>query len=398
MDVVAHTYDIFKEVQLKQIEDRESYKNAKQELKTRLAELNELLNQHLFNATADTSKPYEDWLVSYQPFHWLAEFYQIIHGNGGFDVIIGNPPYIEYNKKDSKTKKSVSDCYKLSKYKTIDCGNLYAFVMERSEMLIHLAAYIGMIVPLSGHSTERMSPLVTHFYKKFSLRLHLNLSADANPQKLFEGVKFRLSIFFVSNAHSGAFATKYTRWYAEERKNLFTSIIRYNDASNYNYKNIIGKIANPLYISIINKVMLQEPFFKGVGNYKCLYHNAPVNWIRSHSFIPFFCSERDGEGITTQLKSICFSSEEKVKVGSSILNSSLFFIWWITNSDCYHLNNPEILNFKYTYDNDQKLLKLSDDLATDMKAKSRRRIYNYVTSGRVEYDEFLHEIVQADYR
>jgi hypothetical protein len=134
--------------------------------------------------------------------------------------------------------------------------------------------------------------------------------------------------------------------------------------------------------------MLQEPFFKGVGNYKCLYHNAPVNWIRSHSFIPFFCSERDGEGITTQLKSICFSSEEKVKVGSSILNSSLFFIWWITNSDCYHLNNPEILNFKYTYDNDQKLLKLSDDLATDMKAKSRRRIYNYVTSGRVEYDEF----------
>jgi methylase of polypeptide subunit release factors len=58
-------------------------------------------------------------LSLHQPFHWLAEFYQIIHGNGGFDVIIGNPPYIEYNKKDPKTKKAVSDCYKLINIKRL---------------------------------------------------------------------------------------------------------------------------------------------------------------------------------------------------------------------------------------------------------------------------------------
>jgi hypothetical protein len=388
MDIVAHTYEVFKDVQLSQTEDRANYKEAKQELTARLAELDELLNKRLFKATGDTSKPYNDWLSSTQPFHWLAEFYQIIHGNGGFDVVIGNPPYIEYNKKDPKTKKAVSDNYKLYNYKTLDCGNLYAFVMERCKMLISDISYIGMIVPLSGHSTERMSPLVMNFYKKFSLRLHLNLSADAHPQKLFEGVKFRLSIFFVSNAHSGCFSTKYTRWYAEERKNLFTSEIRYNDVSNYNYKNVIGKIANPLFISIIKKVMSQELFFTGTGIHKCLYHNAPVNWIRSHSFVPYFCSERSGEGITTQLKSISFNSEDKVKIGSSILNSSLFFIWWITNSDCYHLNIPEISNFKYTFRNDQRLIKLSDKLASDMKNKSCRRIYNYAASGRVEYDEF----------
>ena len=37
------------------------------------------------------------WKTSHQPFHWFVEFYGIMHG-GGFDVIIGNPPYVEYSK------------------------------------------------------------------------------------------------------------------------------------------------------------------------------------------------------------------------------------------------------------------------------------------------------------
>jgi hypothetical protein len=34
------------------------------------------------------------------------------------------------------------------------------------------------------------------------------------------------------------------------------------------------------------------------------------------------------------------------------------------------------------------LVRLSDLLAEDMLAKSKRRVYHYKTSGRVEYDEF----------
>lgn len=131
-------------------------------------------------------------------------------------------------------------------------------------------------------------------------------------------------------------------------------------------------------------------FFSQIGQKQCLYHNAPVNWIRSHSFIPYFKSERDGEGVTTQLKRIDFSNNTSVKVASAILNSSVFFIWWITNSDCYHLNKPEIINFRVPcieamY---KKLTPLADELAKDMIRHSVRRVYNYKTSGRVEYDEF----------
>ena len=390
MDKAAHAFKQFKDVQFKQEEGMEAFKKAKDELRKRLEALNDDLNHRLYASTTDsTVLSFDNWKASHQPFHWLAEFYEIIHGNGGFDVIIGNPPYVEYNKKVDGI--AVSDIYKLTGYKTIDCGNLYAYVMERCYVLIHQSSYISMIVPLSGHSTERMSPLVLNFYNKFGLHLHLNLSADANPQKLFEGVKFRLTIFFATNNGKGLYSTKYTRWFAEERKVLFTSLVKYNSIDNYNYQNIIPKIPGKLYISALNKMRSQHVFFfMGNGNHICRYHNAPVNWIRSHSFVPYFCSERDGEGITTQLKPISFYDQADVEIASSILNSSLFFIWWICNSDCYHLNKPEISNFKYTKksDDDNDIRLIAKELATDMQQKSVRRVYNYKTSGRVEYDEF----------
>ena len=388
MDKVARTYDIFKDVQLKQAEDMAAFKRAKHELKKRLAQLNDLLNHQMFGAVGTTAD-YDAWYQSHQPFHWLAEFYEIINGHGGFDVIIGNPPYVEYNKKVKGV--AVSDLYKLVGYKTLSCGNLYAYVLERSKNIMRQEGYISMIVPLSGHSTERMAPLVTNFYEKFRLHLHLNLSADANPQKLFEGVKFRLVIFTATNNGVGKYSTKYTRWLADERKFLFNALVRYNSIEDYTYQNIIPKIASPLFISIARKIKEEKvQYFIGIGNELCLYHNAPVNWIRSHTFVPYFCSDRDGEGITTQLKSVSFDNAKQVKVGSCILNSSLFFIWWITNSDCYHLNKPEIVNFKYQYNKgiEKEICSVADRLAIDMKKKCIRRVYNYKTTGRVEYDEF----------
>lgn len=388
VEVVSAAYSTFRKVQLEQDADLETFKNAKKELKNRLANLNDLLNKSLHTSTAP-SMDFEKWKKSHQPFHWLAEYYDIIQGNGGFDVIIGNPPYVEYNKKVQGV--AVSDIYTLNGYKTIDCGNLYAYVLERSKAILMSNGHISMIVPLSGHSTERMSALVTEFYNTFKYHVHLNLSADAHPQMLFEGVKFRLTIFVASNNGEGVFTSQYRRWLADERRNLFTALVKYNSVGDYKYQNIIPKIPSPYYLTAIKKVLRHKSFFYSCyGEYFCYYHNVPVHWVRSHSFVPYFCSERDGEGITTQLKSIPFSSSDAVKVASSVLNSSIFFIWWICNSDCYHLNKPEISNFKYsnTKADDMDICLEADKLAIDMQRKSVRRVYNYKASGRVEYDEF----------
>lgn len=309
---------------------------------------------------------------------------------GKFDVIIGNPPYCEYLKKNPKTKRAVSDDYKIQGYKTLSCGNLYAYVMERSKALLSENGYIGMIVPLSGHSTERMKTLVTEFYETFSFHLHYNLSADANPQILFEGVKFRLAFFFASNNGIGRYSTKYTRWFSEERPYLFTSLIKYNNIEDYKYNNIIPKVSSPLFLSIAKKMEKEDLFFKNQGEYYCLYNDAPINWIRAHTFEPYFYNERDGQKTSSHLKKFFFNTEIEKECGCAVLNSSIFFIWWITHSSCYNLNTSELSSFRLSLNEKEKteLSKLNIELTKDVIENSKRKTYKYKTTGIVEYDEF----------
>ena len=179
---VAKIYDEFRKIQLDG-GDLTAFKDSKNALLTSLKKLNKTLDNKLF-ATNGMGKKFDEWKNDAQPFHWLSEFYQIIHGNGGFDVIIGNPPYVEYKKKDSKTKKSISDIYKLygddgktpCAYKTLKCGNLYAYCVERSFGLLNSKSKIGMVVPLSLCCGERMNGLRNFLRKNTDYSHLLNFS------------------------------------------------------------------------------------------------------------------------------------------------------------------------------------------------------------------------------
>ena len=76
----------------------------KQELQTRLKALEDELNRYLAGEywregllTRRQGYVTTNGSHSHKPFHWFIEFYGILK-NGGFDVIIGNPPYVEYSK------------------------------------------------------------------------------------------------------------------------------------------------------------------------------------------------------------------------------------------------------------------------------------------------------------
>ena len=98
----------------------------KAELRRRLDALDDELNRALareYGMDAAKPKAYKDWMASHRPFHWFVEFYGIMR-RGGFDVVIGNPPYVEYSK--------VKAGYQVRGYDTELSGNLFAFAIERS--------------------------------------------------------------------------------------------------------------------------------------------------------------------------------------------------------------------------------------------------------------------------
>jgi len=82
-------------------QDASSFRATKQQLESIFNSLRQQLDRFLAgqydqrNLRADAA--FERWRTSHQPFHWFVEFYGIMSG-GGFDVIVGNPPYAEIPK------------------------------------------------------------------------------------------------------------------------------------------------------------------------------------------------------------------------------------------------------------------------------------------------------------
>ena len=386
---VATTYEIFKDVQFTQETDMITFKNAKKDLIHRLNTLNELLNQRLYSATANGD--YDGWLDSYQPFHWLAEFYQIMHDKGGFDVIIGNPPYVEY----SKARK----IYRLENfgYTTLECGNLYAIVFERCLNITHPNSFSGMIVQLPIVCSERMK----NAQILLSSRNSWIYTFDDRPGKLFDNLEhIRATIFITTNNIGPIFGTKYNRWYSETRNYLFQLQTPYSAIV---LDGTIPKIGGKLASSIFSKISRQ----KSLANYYAskssdiiYYHNAPQYFARFSDFIPFFKNSQGETVISSHVKPIFVRESRDTRLILSVLNSSLFYWYNLLCSNCRDLTLREISNFPISIDNindsnKEGLMRLSQNLMRDFNKNANRKTANYKATGTVVYDEYFPKLSKS---
>ena len=338
MQLVSMAYDTFKYVQLNQGEDMVAFKQAKGELKHRLASLNDTLNRRMHAAT---HLDYEDWLKLHQPFHWLAEFYQIIKGNGGFDVIIGNPPYVVYTKKNSESGKAIADIYKLSSYKTLNCNNLYAFVIERSINILSAHKRFGMIVPLSFGAAKNMSSLRSLFADECCYVS----SYEIRPSKLFDGAKGaeqRLNIFISHYTDTPSIkTTNVLRWNADQR-NLLFKCIHYEDSF---INERIWRISSKIEASIYKKYITNKSLLYEINHdmKHCIhYRSAGLRY-----WIIFVRNGFNTESASNKNKG--FDSAIKADYYMSALNSNLYWWYYSLNYDMFNQTDANILDFQLSY-------------------------------------------------
>ena len=394
--IVAKMFSDFREQQTEQAvcdEGSKRFHQTKEELKHRLNELNEELNHYLafiYGIDAEVNhKKFEDWKTSHQPFHWFSEFYEIM-SSGGFDVIIGNPPYIVYYKK--------SITYNIYGFKTINCNNLYAFVVERAKIL-SINSNIGFIIPSSAFGTKNTESIRKLLLHEITSNFVSYLSGDAHPATLFEGVKLRLSIlvsnsFSKGDTSSSLFTTKYLKWYSEERSYLFDYKVSYCNANDF-IRSTFPKIQeeidrNIIYKCLINKQKINDKYSQSISNNIVYYHNAPVFFIRSMDFIPLYESASSNEPSSNHFKRLYFRDNDDKVFSLSILNSSIFFYWFTNYSANRDLTSFDINNFPLVILDKTILKKISlinSELMDDLKNKSLIRVYNYKT-GKVKYQEF----------
>lgn len=365
-DIIANAFKRYKEIQLTYGDDFKEFKKAKEELNNRLKELNHELNQILHKQT--NAIPYNTWLETYQPFHWFAEFYESIQGKGGFDIVIGNPPYVEY----SKIK------YKINGYKTIKSGNLYAFVIERGLNISSKFSRIGMIIPISSICTDRMID-----YQKMIGKYNCWNSLYAErPSKLFSGAEVQLVITLLSNDKvKNIHSSTYNKWAATYRDFLF-QIIDYTSITDFIRPGSFPKIGTEIEKSILQKLERQNMSINHYqlkkGKYFVNYRNAGGRYYKVIlNFEPNFKLNNEPKRSSTY-QFLYFDNKEMTDSTCALMNSSLFFWYWLVYSDTWHMVNREIGNFKISFNDPliKTLSQLNKELMKDLKKNSIERKEN----------------------
>ncbi len=240
-----------------------------------------------------------------------------------YDIIVGNPPYVEYGKLPVKPD---------SNY-----GNIYADVLCNAVCELKSTGVIGFVIPLSFVATSRMQSIREDMYKKMNRIFILNY-AD-RPDCLFDGVHQKLSILFGIKGQGKciSYTSSYYHWYNSERRDLLNNCKIFPSHQRDQY---IPKIGNVYEDSIFEKICnVKGESLLSLLNTQNKQSSVYVNmracfWMKAFSFNPG----------SKEYKEFGCSSEMRPYL-LAILNSNLFFLYWTIVSDCWHITNKELSEF-----------------------------------------------------
>jgi hypothetical protein len=292
---------------------------------------------------------YQEWLKSHQPLHWCVEFYHIIR-QGGFDVIVGNPPYVEY----------VADrfSYSLDKYQTMPCANLYPYVVERSHQLLSSQGYHGMILSLAAFATRNMRPLLEHFYTWYP-RSWVSFY-HFRPSMLFSGggkvASIPTAIFLAcASGKEQRYSTRLLKWATEERAELFSRLVycpvtTARDMENRHYYPKFGhRLENMMLEKVLSHPCIGQ-FLSTSANQNAMYYRS-AGGLYWKVFVNFPWPYK-----TTSNKQCYFQERYQRDVFVALLNSSLFWWYYTITFDTFNLKDYMLFGFRFSYPDDAELV------------------------------------------
>ena len=342
----------------------------KAELRRRFSELEAELNDHLSGEYGIKKSGVKKWKESHKPFHWFCDFHRII-ASGGFDVIIGNPPWKEY----AEVKKD----YQLFGYSTEPCGNLHGITTERAISLVREHGRVSLIVQLPLTSSSRMKS-VRQVLRGDSAFVSA-VSFDDRPGKLFEGLQNCRSTIFNYSKRNGAnstlYASRYLRWATDARSNIFPTLEFISGERNNLFSDQFAKVGSEAGGSVCSKLDL--PTLKALGTAIAkkptedfiFYQEATRYWVKATVVLPYY-AKNGRVGAPAHGRYVYFPDKKTANICSAILNSSLFYLYFVAFGDCFHLSDSLVANFPIPHAalNDPRLIELNKELMADLKRNS----------------------------
>ena len=399
-EIADRAFRTFREMQTEQGMSPGDFVEAKEELRSRLKRLTDeldlfLAGQYGINDLKIPNKIKRDeafakWRKSHQPFHWFAEFYGILKA-GGFDVIIGNPPWAEYS--------TVKKTYTVCNYKTDACGNLHALFTERSFELRLAGGSFSFIVQLPLANSSRMDK-ARAVLRNGSGTLYV-LPFDDRPGKLFEGLQHCRSVIFVSRRTPGAerteiFVNGYQRWATEVRAILFQRFAFTRLQGPSMFEGHFPKLSSAIQQAVLakvsshSKIILRSALSTRPTKKFIFYQEATGYWVKAVVGLPYYA--KNGKiGDPAHGRFLYFEDPDTCRAAVALLNSSLFYAYFIAYGDCFHLSDTLATAFPAppTLLTIPALVVLGKKLDSDLRANTERMIIRTKGGDKIVYDEFF---------
>lgn len=299
--------------------------NLKRELRASQDSLRHAANTYYAECANLGAESLEKWLEDTKPFHWIVEFPSVM-ASGGFDVVIGNPPYMKKADIPKPTERAMVGYY------CQELPNFYATCVERSKSLLKETGRFSMIVMLSlsfGTSFQKLRSLVIRpdelitWWSTFGKL----------PSSLFMGkVKVRNTILSLGPG-KGFKATKHNIFTSASRSWLFESLEFTNTPFTTEGTPIRGGLANGILSRLVNssgKILsgTESIYLRPTGQY--WFPVVPSQPPVLNEFLEISDSKDPG------VRAIALDTNESKEMAIAILAGKIGFAWWGATGDDFH--------------------------------------------------------------
>ena len=382
--------DAFRQFRAMQTErhlDAAAAAESKTTLRHRLDELRKKLDAFLADdyGIRRNQTALRKWQRSHQPFHWLVEFYGIM-ARGGFDVVIGNPPYIASAK--------VRQTYDAKNLECGRCPDVYAWVLERSQMLLRSGGRTGMIVPLSlGFSAQfaqcRQMLLAGYSHNWFA-------SFGRIPSALFSfdvRVRNTIQLALKSTEPPAAYTSRLHRWFDAARPALFEGLA-YAEFQPHLWKGRVPKIGSSALLDGMERLLgntgttADAAISKTATEHVLHFKQTAYNWLNFCRVLPPCFDASGGQTPHTEFGGLYYETASAARLAMALANGKLMFCYWAAVGDDFHVARWNFADFPVDLDAlpskpRQALLRQATRLeaamanAVQFKRNAGKRVGNY---------------------
>lgn len=359
---LRESYDKFVEAQKSEIPQKE-LETLKKEHEVATQKARNDFDQMFFECDGNySSQDFDTWRKSHNPFHWFIEFPKAMAA-GGFDSVIGNPPYI--------AKRKIQG-YTYSGFATDNCPDIYAPCMERSASIVSARGAFSMIVPISFQFSDDFSKAREIMTKYLPARWVSTYSR--NPASLFDASVGVRSTILVSRQSARKLAvTGLRRWYPDFRPHLFetTSYTPVEVIADHEPWPRLASRAIAEFHAVLQskKMRLRHAHRKSMNIVG--FKNIALYYISSFLEEPPTWS-LEGEAISqTKVSELTFDSEEDKLIAFGITAGRIAVWWWGAFGDDFDVTGGLLYSIpidpKKIIKNRKKILSLVRKLEKEQK-------------------------------